>query len=530
MGKTFLYGRSIGKNTDAPFAQLTVHCPAYSVVRVESEQTSAMFETTSDASGTAVFSRLTEGDWNITFVGMENAPSQRITIDSLDYEITLSFFTATLNITYPAGGICHVSSGSYHFTAPNTSGTWQFVVPNAGNWSVEVVYPDLNNASVSKTVTVNSAGQTTAVSFQRVTANVNITYPAGARCTVGEGDLVMSAPNTSGTWNAQISIPSEWLPFTIPIKAVSEDGQRNDFDTVNITGSGQTANVTLKFFEAYLNVTYPVGATCTINTEGQIIRAPDTSGTFSIDIWRPTSGIVVSCVSGSNTDSKTVDITYDGQVVNVSLSLFEAYINVTYPAGSTCTCTNGGTVLTDPGISGTYTFVVPNAGSWVVSCTDGNQTASATVTIATSGENKSTELKYRLNLYSSGSDNTAVTGGWETGTTGGTYTKFTVTSNTITSSYNGQLPGWGWVSTRNAINVTEYSKITVLASVSDFSADGEYYLTLYDTDDEVIMQQNGPLAKSEVILTLDVSTLSGDYYPTIEASQVAMTVRRVYLE
>ena len=71
-----------------------------------------------------------------------------------------------------------------------------------------------------------------------------------------------------------------------------------------------------------------------------------------------------------------------------------AVISVTYPAGSTCTCTKGSTTLTAEGTSGLYNFLVPEAGNWTVSCTDGANTASATVIIATQYENVDLELVY----------------------------------------------------------------------------------------------------------------------------------------
>ena len=58
-----------------------------------------------------------------------------------------------------------------------------------------------------------------------------------------------------------------------------------------------------------------------------------------------------------------------------------AYISVTYPAGSVCTCVSGGTTLTAPDTSGAFVFEVPSAGSWVITATDGVDTATKTVTI-----------------------------------------------------------------------------------------------------------------------------------------------------
>lgn len=73
---------------------------------------------------------------------------------------------------------------------------------------------------------------------------------------------------------------------------------------------------------------------------------------------------------------------------------FAATIAVTYPSGSTCTCSNGSTTLTAAGTSGSYTFTVPNSGTWTVTCTDGTSTATANVSITADGQSSSIALAY----------------------------------------------------------------------------------------------------------------------------------------
>ena len=73
-----------------------------------------------------------------------------------------------------------------------------------------------------------------------------------------------------------------------------------------------------------------------------------------------------------------------------------AFIVVTYPAGSTCTVSDGTTTLTAPDTSGSWACKVPNAGTWTVSCTDGTHTATAPVVISTEGQSESVELSYNV--------------------------------------------------------------------------------------------------------------------------------------
>ena len=109
---------------------------------------------------------------------------------------------------------------------------------------------------------------------------------------------------------------------------------------------------------------------------------------------------------------------------SVAIPLFAATINITYPAGSTCTCTDGTTTLSAPDTSGTWACIVPNAGTWTAAATDGVENTSESVSITTDGQIAAIELSYLLWLYKSGNTYNAVTGGWsvaEHPSTGGSF-------------------------------------------------------------------------------------------------------------
>ena len=87
-------------------------------------------------------------------------------------------------------------------------------------------------------------------------------------------------------------------------------------------------------------------------------------------------------------------------------------ISVTYPAGSVCTCTKGTKTYKAKDTSGVALFAVPEAGEWTVSCTDGTQTKSASVSITTEGQAVNVTLNYLLYLYNAGDECQDITGGW----------------------------------------------------------------------------------------------------------------------
>lgn len=103
----------------------------------------------------------------------------------------------------------------------------------------------------------------------------------------------------------------------------------------------------------------------------------------------------------------SIDITADYSLI---MAYFTATINVTYPAGSTCTVTKGEITLTAPDTSGSYAFTVPSTGNWTVSCTDGTHTVSETVEITEEGQSKTTTLFYNTYLFYNGYNNTDLAG------------------------------------------------------------------------------------------------------------------------
>lgn len=88
-----------------------------------------------DSSGQALFKGLAGGQWEAVAT-LNGQTAKGSTIVSLDYDLHLTYFTATINITYPAGLVCTATNGSTTLTAPDTSGTWACVVPNKGTWAI----------------------------------------------------------------------------------------------------------------------------------------------------------------------------------------------------------------------------------------------------------------------------------------------------------------------------------------------------------------------------------------------------------
>ena len=157
---------------------------------------------------------------------------------------------------------------------------------------------------------------------------------------------------------------------------------------------------------ATLTVTAPAGCTVTISRDGK--AKTKTAGADGLAVFKGLSSgdWLLSITDGTQTAQKTVTITAD---YTTAITFFAATIHVTYPAGSTCTATDGVTTLTAPDTSGTWDCVVPNNGDWVVSLDNG---FSEVVSITEDGQIETINKWY---LYKSGNEYTKATGGWSEG-------------------------------------------------------------------------------------------------------------------
>lgn len=129
-----LYG--FGGGSGGTVATLTVTAPAGATVTVTKDGKTKT--KVADSSGLAVFKGLASGEWTISITDGEQTAQKTVTITA-DYSTAITFFSATIHITYPKGSTCTATDGTTTLTAPDTRGTWECVVPNAGTWTIKFV-------------------------------------------------------------------------------------------------------------------------------------------------------------------------------------------------------------------------------------------------------------------------------------------------------------------------------------------------------------------------------------------------------
>lgn len=223
----------------------------------------------------------------------------------------------------------------------------------------------------------------------------------------------------------------------------------------NMTGPGSSGGK--------LTVTTPgAGITVTAARDGKTkTRVSGADGTAVFKGLE--SGDWVLTITDGERTSVPVSITIKTDYAT-ALTFFTATINVSYPEGSSCTATDGVTTLTAPDTSGTWACVVPNAGTWTVTATDGSESKSETAEITTDGQSVSVSIDYGFDLYKAGDERIAVTGGWVTGSTGkGTHSVQKLDSGMHMKCVQGDsdLSDDVGVRTSSKVDLTGYSQLTI---------------------------------------------------------------------
>ena len=145
MSNAFLYG-----NDSSTGSALTVTAPAGAMVIISKDGKTKT--RTAGVDGVAIFKGLSSGELTLSITdGEQTSVPKPITITT-DYYTEITFFAATIHVTYPAGSTCTATDGVTTLTAPDTSGAWELVVPNTGDWTVS-----LSNG-FKQTITIEANG------------------------------------------------------------------------------------------------------------------------------------------------------------------------------------------------------------------------------------------------------------------------------------------------------------------------------------------------------------------------------------
>lgn len=246
-----------------------------------------------------------------------------------------------------------------------------------------------------------------------------------------------------------------------------------------------------------LTITAVASETVTISKNGK--SKSKTADSKGVAVFRglDTGKWTITIVRGGVPITRVVAVTAD---YSVAIPLFAATINITYPAGSTCTCSDGTTTLSAPDTSGTWVCTVPNAGKWTVTSTSGTETDSKAVTITTDGQSTSVELSYALFLFKPNAPSDIIAGEWEMPANSTVTAEAELTVKSV-NNYNGNR----LISarTKGQIDLTEYSTLQATCKASGGS---DTKLEVYSGSSTVA---SAAIRTSLTTVTVDISALSG---------------------
>ena len=274
-----------------------------------------------------------------------------------------------------------------------------------------------------------------------------------------------------------------------------------------------------------LTITAVASETVTISKNGK--SKSKTADSKGVAVFRglDTGKWTITIVRGGVPITRVVAVTAD---YSVAIPLFAATINITYPSGSTCTCSDGTTTLSAPDTSGTWACIVPNAGTWTAAATDGVENTSESVSITTDGQIVAIELSYLLWLYKSGNTYNAVTGGWSVSkhpSTGGSFDGvLTLNDDSMLLSTNawGGSVGYANAFTNNSIDLTGVNtlkfKITAIGDTKYSDKEGHthnFNFSLVVANERPTKQNPTFAADLKILATgeysVDVSAVSAGY-------------------
>ena len=209
-----------------------------------------------------------------------------------------------------------------------------------------------------------------------------------------------------------------------------------------------------------------------------------------------------------------------------------AVIGVTYPSGSTCTCTNGSKTLTAKDTTGKALFVIPSAGTWTVKAVKGSKSKSKAVSITAEGQVATVTLTYELYIFKSGS---GLTAGYSVAGSGGNVSNANI-------SWSGNSDGGGIsMYIKPAVSLNNYTKLCFDFECS-YNWGDDYGMGFgVGTDAEAAMRiswtnwtakvtstAQGAIARNTV--QCDISALTDSEYIKIVGAYSAGKVYNIWLE
>lgn len=188
-------------------------------------------------------------------------------------------------------------------------------------------------------------------------------------------------------------------------------------------------------------------------------------------------------------------------VYRTSMAFFAATIKITYPGGSTCTCSKDDRTYTAPDTSGSWDCVVDSAGDWTVTITaDGEEPVSEIVNIAEYGQEVVVSISYEIWIIRNGTEIKSIS-------LNGCYKS----QEDGAIKFDGARAGYHSAYVK-PVDLTGFKTMTIEGT---FKVHGGSLLAIWDNNTEenniIYSKVIASATLGEITATLDVSEFEGEY-------------------
>lgn len=271
-------------------ATLVVSSPANVSVTVSKDDKS--YTKNSGSLGSATFKGLATGTWTVTISGNGQTATKTIGITA-DYAITIAFFSASINITYPATSTCVVTNSSGQTVASDTNTgsstkTWTATVNATGTYTVTATATDGSGKSKSTTVNITTDGQSSSVTLSYVSYIFKSGSGLATGCTFKNVQSSSSSANSliANTENDYSNGSSFYITTNINFDGYS----RLNFDLIGYKYTGP--------YDPNPNVRYGCSSNTTVTGNNKVPVASNyTASSTSLPTTRQTVSVDISSVS-----------------------------------------------------------------------------------------------------------------------------------------------------------------------------------------------------------------------------------------
>ena len=250
---------------------------------------------TINSNGVAVFKGLATGTWTLTMTGDGQTATRTVTVTA-DYAVTITYFSATINITYPANSNCVVANSGGQTVASDTNTgtsakTWTATVNAKGTYTVTATATDGSGKTKSTTVSITAEGQveTVALSYELILFDGGVVVP---------WKVIQAKPTATISDTIYLHASDPTTPVVSAVRTTNK---------INLSGYSmlkytvtENVNPEVAFMCVTSSTSAPInaGLSNTVTSAVVAYENPSATGTYSVDVSEVQGEYYVSIAEG----------------------------------------------------------------------------------------------------------------------------------------------------------------------------------------------------------------------------------------